>query len=105
MQGETLQPLFRTEYSDSWRKSMYYHYYEYPHGWHTVRKHYGIRTERYKLIHFYGELDKWELYDLENDPNEMKNLYGNEKFAEIADRLKTELKNLQDEFGDDEIEE
>ena len=59
-----------------WRDAIYYHYYEYP-AEHNVRRHYGIRTDRYKLMHFYGhDVNTWELFDLQNDPHEMHNLYG-----------------------------
>ena len=67
-QGISLLPLMKGEKVQNWRDGIYYHYYEYPHGWHSVKRHYGIRTDRYKLIHFYNDIDKWELYDLENDP-------------------------------------
>lgn len=67
MQGESFRELTETGRTpEGWRKSLYYHYYEYP-GFHSVRAHYGVKTERYKLIHFYGE-QIWELYDLQNDP-------------------------------------
>ena len=100
MQGESLRPLLKGKSIETWRKSMYYHYYEYPHGWHDVRKHYGIRTERYKLIHFYGEMDEWELYDLEKDPNEMNNLYGEKTYQEIVEKLKIELQQLREKYKD-----
>ena len=74
---------------------MYYHYYEYPY-YHHVQPHYGIRTDRYKLIHFYYDIDQWELYDLHNDPNELNNLFGNHKYADIISDLKSELYNLKD---------
>ena len=83
-----------------WRESVYYHYYEYP-LWHQVQPHYGIRTERYKLIHFYYDVDVWELYDLEKDPNELHNLYGKEEYEGLVEELKKELKVLQEEYGDD----
>jgi arylsulfatase A-like enzyme len=101
MQGLSLRPLTQGQMPDDWRQGVYYHYYEYPHGWHRVRPHYGIRTDRYKLIHFYGELDVWELYDLENDPHELTNLYGSEEYSEIAETLHKQLKSLQREFGDE----
>ena len=79
---------------------MYYHYYEYPY-YHHVQPHYGIRTERYKLIHFYYDIDKWELYDLQKDPNELNNLISNDKYADIISNLKSELYNLKQNYGND----
>jgi uncharacterized sulfatase len=72
---------------------LYYHYYEYP-GIHSVRAHYGVKTDRYKLIYFYDE-DIWELFDLENDPTEMKNIFGEEGKENITEELKKELSRLQ----------
>ena len=77
---------------------MYYHYYEYPY-YHHVQPHYGLRNERYKLIHFYYDIDQWELYDLHNDPNELNNLIGNDKYADIISDLKSDLYNLKDIYG------
>lgn len=94
IQGESLLPLVRGEQTDNWRKGLYYHYYEYP-GEHAVKRHYGIRTDRYKLIHFYNDLDEWELYDLQNDPTEMHNLCDRPEYQELVDSLKTELRELQ----------
>lgn len=54
MSGKSLIPLFDGKKPKDWRTSLYYHYYDYP-AFHLVRKHDGVRTERYKLIHFYGE--------------------------------------------------
>ena len=65
-----------------------------------MRKHYGIRTERYKLIHFYGDTDEWELYDLQNDPHEMKNLFGDEDYQKSVDQLKSELQALREKYQD-----
>ena len=77
---------------------MYYHYYEYPY-YHHVQPHYGIRTERYKLIHFYYDINQWELYDLQSDPNELNNLIDNDKYTEIIPKLKSELYNLKKNYG------
>ena len=82
------------------RTSMYYHYYEYPHGWHFVKRHYGIRTERYKLIHFYNDIDAWELYDLKKDPHELNNVYDSPEYAQVVKDLKMKLDRLQDKYGD-----
>jgi arylsulfatase A-like enzyme len=100
VQGESLRPMLRGEELKKWRQSMYYHYYEYPHGWHDVKKHYGIRTERYKLIHFYDDIDAWELYDLEIDPLEIDNIYGRAESSDIRISLKKELEDLQKQYGD-----
>ena len=82
-----------------WRDAIYYTYYEYPSD-HMVKRHYGVRTERYKLIHFYYDIDEWELYDLKEDPSEMKNVYGNPQFKKIQDNLHLKLKELRKEYGD-----
>ena len=81
-----------------WRQSMYYHYYEYP-FWHHVQPHYGIRTDRYKLIHFYYDVDVWEFYDLENDPNELNNLIEDKSYQLLISNLKDELYSLKKEYG------
>ena len=99
MQGVSLVPLLKGESPDDWRHSLYYHFYEYP-AEHAVKRHYGVRTERYKLIHFYNDIDVWELYDLKEDPSEMNNLYGRESTEEITRQLKDELKTLQQQYGD-----
>ncbi len=65
-----------------------------------VKRHYGVRTDRYKLIHFYNDIDTWELFDLENDIEEMHNLYGQPEYEEITKELKTELKRLQEQYDD-----
>ncbi len=100
MQGASLVPLLRGETPENWRKSHYYHYYEFRNDRktaHMVRRHCGVRTDRYKLIHFYN-LGEWELYDLENDPREMRNLYGEEQYADVVKQLKAELARLQEEL-------
>jgi len=99
MQGRSLQSIFKGNVMN-WRKSVYYHYYEYPYGWHKVKKHYGIKTERYKLIHFYNDIDAWELYDLKNDPHELNNLYDIPAYKTVADSLKRQLKQLQIQYQD-----
>ena len=93
MQGRSLKPLLMNKTPKDWRRSIYYHYYEYP-GPHSVRRHYGVRTDRHKLIHFY-ELDEWELYDLKKDPKELRSVYGDPAYAKIRDELAAELKRLR----------
>ena len=65
-----------------------------------VKRHYGIRTDRYKLMHFYYDIDEWELYDLEKDPSEMNNLYGNQNYKSVQDRLHLRLSELREQYGD-----
>lgn len=99
IQGVSLLPLLKGETPQSWRTSLYYHFYEYP-AEHAVKRHYGIRTERYKLIHFYNDIDVWELYDLQEDPSEMHNIYGTKGTEELATQLKQELVDLQKQYKD-----
>lgn len=93
MQGASIVPLLKGKKPKNWRKSLYYQYYEYP-GAHSVRRHYGVRTDRYKLIYFYM-LDGWELYDLKTDPDELNSLYGKKGYEKITSDLKTELARLR----------
>jgi arylsulfatase len=101
MQGRSMKGLLQDdeETKKNWRRSAYYQYFEYP-KWHNVQPHYGVRTDRYKLIHFYYNIDEWEFYDMEKDPDEMDNQYGNPEYAEIISELKTEIDNLQKQYND-----
>ncbi len=101
MQGESLRPLLEQQKNadKKWRKSMYYQYFEYP-KWHRVQPHYGVRTDRYKLIHYYYNIDTWEFFDLESDPNELTNQYNNAEYADIIEDLKKELTSLQEQYDD-----
>jgi arylsulfatase A-like enzyme len=99
MQGRSLRPILQGQTPSDWRKSIYYHYYEYP-AVHSVKRHYGIRTERYKLIHFYFDIDEWELYDLKNDPDEMHNVYNDPAYADTVKQLTAELKQLRAKYKD-----
>lgn len=99
MHGVSLLPLLRGEHPVDWRKALYYHFYEYP-AEHMVKRHYGVRTDRFKLIHFYNDIDTWELYDLKEDPTEMHNLYGNSDYASIVDSLKETMLELQEQYND-----
>jgi arylsulfatase A-like enzyme len=96
MQGRSLVPLLTGHTPGDWRQSHYYHYYEYP-AVHNVQRHYGVRTSRHKLIHFY-QLDEWELYDLEKDPREMHSVYDDPQYAGVASELKSELDRLRRQY-------
>ena len=110
MSGTSLTPLFKGETPEEWRKHIYYHYYDYP-AIHQVRRHDGVRGDRYKLIHFYGQgygkdkgndVDYNELYDLQTDPSEMNNLYGKPEYQEITSQLQKELDNFRTKLKVDE---
>lgn len=96
MQGQSLMPLFKGKTPENWRESIYYHYYE--EGEHNVPKHEGVRTEKYKLIHFYGR-NVWEMYDLEKDPQEMVSVYDDPDYTEEQEMLKNELARLRQVYG------
>jgi arylsulfatase A-like enzyme len=98
MQGRSLLPLLRGQTPDDWRTSFYYHYYEFP-GAHSVRKHYGVVTDRYKLFYFYEpEMDYWTLIDRQTDPHELTNVYGRPQYATVQQELKAELARLRAEL-------
>ncbi|UCC98086.1 MAG: sulfatase [Phycisphaerales bacterium] len=97
MQGESMRRVLQGKTPGNWRTSMYYHYYEYP-AVHSVKRHYGVRTKRYKLIHFYHDIDEWELYDLQKDPKEMKNVHNDPAYADIVRELRAELKQLREKY-------
>lgn len=108
MSGTSLEPLFQGEKPETWRTDLYYHYYDYP-AYHQVNRHDGVRTERYKLIHFYDRDDQGnyrlncnELYDLEADPHELNNLYGNPEYNKIAEDLQTRLDGYRQRLKVDE---
>jgi len=99
MQGQSFKPILQGKTPKNLRDAMYYHYYEYP-GAHAVKRHYGIRTQRYKLIHFYYDIDCWELFDLEKDPHELNNVYNEPSYADIVKELTQKLHRLQTKFKD-----
>ncbi|WP_428304322.1 sulfatase family protein [Lacipirellula sp.] len=98
MQGRSLVPLLRGEHPADWRTSFYYHYYEYPEP-HRVNPHYGVVTDRYKLVRFYGTgNDYWELFDREADPQEMKSFWGAAEYQTVQAELTKELDRLRQEL-------
>ncbi len=98
IQGESFRKLVNDEASE-WRDAIYYTYYEFP-GEHHVKRHYGVRTDRYKLIHFYYDIEQWELYDLEKDPSEMNNLYNDPAYADVKADMHKQLENMRTKYGD-----
>lgn len=98
MQGLSFRGLLEGTVSDKdFRDAIYYHYYDYP-AFHMVKKHYGIRTARYKLIHFYDDIDAWEFYDLEKDPQELNNAIADDAYAETIMLLRKKLDSLQKHY-------
>lgn len=97
MQGASLAPLMHGDTPADWRDALYYHYYEGEGKVHNVYRHYGVRTERFKLIYFYT-LDEWEFYDLKLDPAEMNNQYGNPEYAAEIGALRDRLGQLREQY-------
>lgn len=96
MQGESFKKLLDgTE--DDFKDAIYYHYYDFP-AFHMVKRQYGVRTKRYKLIHFYDDIDTWEFYDLEKDPHEMHNAINDPEYADEIDMMHKKLDSLQKHY-------
>ncbi|WP_347160568.1 sulfatase/phosphatase domain-containing protein, partial [Parabacteroides distasonis] len=114
MQGESFRSNLRNETPANWRQAMYYRYWMNADNDHNVTANYGIRTDRYKLIFYYGEslgmtgtknesrTPEWELYDLKEDPMEMKNLYNDPSKKALIKELKTKLLELKQQYDDED---
>ncbi|MCC5928224.1 MAG: sulfatase [Cyclobacteriaceae bacterium] len=98
MQGSSLLPLLKGDEPEAWRENIYYHYYAYP-DWHMVKPHYGIRSERYKLIHYYT-IDEWELFDLQEDPDEMVSVFNRSEYNEVQALMNEKLQEIKIQYGD-----
>ncbi len=102
MDGRSLVPLMKGERPLDWRSSLYYHYYEYAKWSHAVRRHEGVTSDRYKLIHFYGQGvpggEEWELYDLKADPQEMCSVYDHPEMSGVVKQMKEELASLKTRY-------
>jgi len=100
MQGRSFLPVLRGETPQDWRTAMYYQYYEFPQP-HHVFPHYGVRTMRHKLVHYLlaGQIDEWELFDLEKDPHELRSVYDDPAYAgtvrQLKERMETFRKDLR----------
>ena len=97
--GDSWRPILEGGRAD-WRTSWMYEYFEYP-GAHCVGQLRGIRTNRWKLTHYIQEPQGFELFDLENDPLEMKNLYDDPAHKGRVEELRAELERHRDRLGDD----
>jgi arylsulfatase A-like enzyme len=112
MQGRSFRANLEGRTPHDWRKSMYYRYWMHNSNDHHVPAHYGLRTDRWKLIYYYGKplgmkgaslpdtAPEWELFDVRNDPREMRNLYHDPKYAGLVRKLTAELYARQKEAGD-----
>jgi len=100
MQGQSLVPLLKGENPGDWRDAVYYHYFEGPPKVHRVAQHYGLRTDRYTLVHFPAH-DEWELFDLQKDPEQIQSVYGEPEYAEVQQQLTEKLDELQKQYEDD----
>ena len=98
IQGESIRGMVNGKTSE-WRDAIYYTYYEFP-GEHHVKRHYGVRTDRYKLIHFYYDIDEWELFDLEKDPSEMHNFYNDPNYKDIRTMMHQRLSEMRAKYKD-----
>jgi len=115
MQGSSFRPLLKGELPGGWQTSMYYRYWMHLAN-HYVYAHYGVRTLQYKLIYYYadalgqpGAIDdpkepEWELFDLQMDSHEMRNVYDDPAYAYVVRDLKGELRRLQEKVGDEPYE-
>lgn len=113
MQGKSYKSILEGKTPPDWRQSMYYRYWMHLDGSHNVPAHYGVRTNRYTLIHFYGKALKmkgakdvtlepeWELYDNQKDPQQMRNVYADPTYAPVLRELRAELDRLRREVGDE----
>lgn len=99
MQGSSFLPIVEKP-NVKGRAALYYHYYE--NGEHSVSPHFGIKTARFKLIRFYKRVESWELFDLENDPNELNNLYENREYKGTIKLMKRKLKKLLQTYEDEQ---
>jgi len=102
MQGRSIKPLLEGKKPGDWRKSFYYHYYEFPQP-HHVHPHIGVRTEQYKLIYF-TDLQEYELYDLRKDHNELKNIYSDPAYAKVRQRMLSELEVMKKKYQDNDVD-
>ncbi|MFW6044052.1 MAG: sulfatase [Marinilabiliaceae bacterium] len=98
IQGRSMRKLMSGEDKD-WRDAVYYTYYEYP-SIHMVKRHHGVATKRYKLMHFYYDVDEWELYDLKQDPHEMTNVYDHPAYKDVREMMHQKLDSIRSHYGD-----
>ncbi len=99
MQGQSFAPLLKGEEVTEWRDAIYYHYYEFP-SWCYIIPHDGVRTARHKLVHYYTYRE-WELFDLEEDTDELRSVYDDAAYDGVVRDLKRRLSEMRSRFGID----
>ncbi|MGM0506372.1 MAG: sulfatase family protein [Bacteroidota bacterium] len=104
MQGRSMTSLLNGENPEDWRDALYYQYYEGPPKVHRVARHFGVRTDRYTLVHF-PDNDEWELFDLESDPEQVQSVYDDPEYLNVQQQLKNRIDELQAQYEDDSWEE
>jgi arylsulfatase A-like enzyme len=102
MHGRSMVPILTGAANVPWRDAFLYEYYEYP-AEHCVRKHRGVRTARWKLIHFWEQPEEWELYDLASDADEVHNLAARREHARTLETLRARMSNLRKELDDEDV--
>jgi arylsulfatase A-like enzyme len=101
MQGKSMLPVLTGDLKNWNRDAVYYHYYEHP-SEHNVNRHYAAVTKNYKLIHYYFDLDYWELIDRKKDPLEQHNYYNDPAYVDIRKEMHAKLDGLREQYGDNE---
>lgn len=103
MQGASMAPILEGASDEPIRDIFYYQYYEGPEKDHAVARHDGVTDGTHKLIHFYENSPEsggeWELYDLDSDPQELQNRFGDPAYASIQAKLKAALEEKRQELG------
>lgn len=95
-QGKSLQPLFKTGKAKDWRRSLYYAYYEWP-SEHNVARHDAVITDRYTLAYL-PFTKEWMMFDMEKDPQQMKNVVDDPSYKKTVDQLKKEYLFLRKHY-------
>lgn len=120
MQGVSFRSLLRGETPADWQQVAYHRYWMNNDWTHAATAHYGVRDQRYKLIYWYNqdlgvpgaappkegeEQKEWELFDCDEDPLELFNVYHDPKYREIVKRMTVMLETKMAEIGDEPVHE
>lgn len=100
MQGTSFRPVLDGKTPSDWQKDMYYHFFEYTDAEHHAARSFGVRGQRYKLIHYYYPMNEWEFFDLEKDPQEMHSRYDDPEYADEIVHMKERLQELRKKYKD-----